>query len=135
MSVTDFVLTQPSIPIGIAEEFVERTFGLSVKLSPLQSERDQNFLAVDQRGGGQFVLKIANAQTDTTLLDLENQIMLRLSGELEAGLIPVPSQTVLAPNSNADPFIAELIHEKQTFGVRLVNFLPGELFSNTTPPI
>ena len=133
MSVTDFVLTQPSIPIGIAEEFVERTFGLSVKLSPLQSERDQNFLAVDQRGGGQFVLKIANAQTDTTLLDLENQIMLRLSGELEAGLIPVPSQTVLAPNSNADPFIAELIHEKQTFGVRLVNFLPGELFSNTTP--
>ncbi len=130
---TDFVLTQPSIPVDIAEEFVERMFGKSVRLSPLQSERDQNFLAVDQRDGERFVLKIANAQTDGTLLDLENQIMLRLSGELDPGLIPVPRQTILSSKSNADPFVTQLKHAEQVFWVRLVSFLPGKLFSKISP--
>ena len=56
----------------------ERHYGIVGRAAPLPSERDQNFLIIDARGG-KFVLKIANAQDAPELLDFQNQAMRRVA--------------------------------------------------------
>ena len=129
----DFVLTQPSIPVDFAAEFVKQNYGKSVLLLPLDSERDQNFLAEDQGNGEKFVLKIANRQTNSQLLDLENQVMLHLSKRMEQGGIPLPIETADSSISQADPFISIFEYDGQKFLARLVRFLPGKVISEIKP--
>ncbi len=64
----------PSFTAGEALAAASRNYALVGSISILPSERDQNFLIADARGG-KYVLKIANASDTPALLDFQNQAM------------------------------------------------------------
>jgi 4-aminobutyrate aminotransferase-like enzyme/Ser/Thr protein kinase RdoA (MazF antagonist) len=85
--------------------------------TPLPSERDQNFRLTDETGR-RFVLKIANASEDPTMLDCQNQAMQHLSGHV--AFCP----QVIADKSGS--FISEIRSDTDTIHkIRLVTYLPG----------
>lgn len=53
-------------------------YGIAGAVTPLPSERDQNFLLSDA-AGGKFVLKIANLHDSAEVLDFQNQAMRRVA--------------------------------------------------------
>ena len=58
-------------------------YGIEGRAAPLPSERDQNFLITDARGG-KFVLKIANRDDSAELLDFQHQAMRRVAARAAA---------------------------------------------------
>lgn len=71
MSSAEDISMQPSFPAEQAEAWAARAFGLYGTATPLESERDQNFLITTPTG--RFVLKISNPTTGREVLELENQ--------------------------------------------------------------
>lgn len=71
---------EPSAACTIARA----AYGLEAEASPLDSERDQNFL-LQVADGRRFVLKIANASEDRELLEAQNAAMAHAAG---TGLCP-----------------------------------------------
>jgi|ERR1700752_294977 len=69
----------PNVEVEQASTFLAQNYGIYGELSYLPSERDQNFL-VETKAYGKFVLKIANATEDLTLLEAQNRAMLHLLG-------------------------------------------------------
>jgi Ser/Thr protein kinase RdoA (MazF antagonist) len=70
-----------SIPNFTAAEalvYAHQLYGISGEVSPLPSERDQNFL-IRTADGRKFVLKIANRNDAAQLLDFQNQAMQRVA--------------------------------------------------------
>jgi Ser/Thr protein kinase RdoA (MazF antagonist) len=61
-----------------AVSIVKDLYGIQVTVNLLPSERDQNF-RITVETGDRFVLKIANASEDPTMLDCQNQAMQHLS--------------------------------------------------------
>ena len=92
-------------------------YGIQATAAPLPSERDQNFRLTDETGR-RFVLKIANASEDPTMLDCQNQAMQHLSGRV-----------AFCPQVVADKsgyFISEIRSAADTIHkIRLVTYLPG----------
>jgi 4-aminobutyrate aminotransferase-like enzyme/Ser/Thr protein kinase RdoA (MazF antagonist) len=72
------VATPPRLPLDLAAALADDLFGLQAIAAPLPSERDQN-IRLTTADGRRFVLKIANAAEDVTLLDAENEAMARLT--------------------------------------------------------
>ncbi|MCI0388371.1 MAG: aminotransferase class III-fold pyridoxal phosphate-dependent enzyme [Acidobacteria bacterium] len=103
----------PEHAIQIAREF----YGIHATAISLPSERDQNFL-MQTRSGERFVLKIANAREDRSMLEAQQQAMTRVARD-----VPICQRTM--------PTLAgENITEIQSpNGVRhfvwLVTYLPG----------
>ncbi len=100
-----------------AVSIVKDLYGIQAAAKPLPSERDQNF-RMSVKDGDRFVLKIANALEDRTMLDCQNQTMQHLARHV--AFCP----RVVASKSG------ELISEipSSTGGVhkvRLVTYLPG----------
>ncbi|HMV48123.1 MAG TPA: phosphotransferase, partial [Blastocatellia bacterium] len=60
---------------------VSQAYGLAVNVSPLPSERDQNFLLTTETGE-RFVFKIANATEDRALLEAQQQAMQHVAGQV-----------------------------------------------------
>ena len=106
----------PHFNLPAAERFARDLYGLHPAVTLLPSERDQNFL-LETGTGERFVLKIANAAEEHTLLEAQDQVLERLS---ETGLFPrlrlskagEEIETVFGP------------HGEEHF-VRLVTFLAG----------
>ncbi len=92
-------------------------YGIQATAEALPSERDQNF-RMCTGSNGCFVLKIANAWEDPTMLDCQNQAMQHLNRE-------VTFCPKVVANQNGE-FISE-IHSPTgaTHKVRLVTYLPG----------
>jgi 4-aminobutyrate aminotransferase-like enzyme/Ser/Thr protein kinase RdoA (MazF antagonist) len=69
--------------VGVAEEL----YGIAAVAQELPSERDQNFLL---RGpaGREFVLKLANAAEQESILDLQNRALEHLATRLEGVEVP-----------------------------------------------
>ena len=66
--------TIPSLTAAEARGIAAGEFGVAGQAAPLPSERDQNFLITDARGG-KYVLKIANVSDAPDLLEFQNQAM------------------------------------------------------------
>jgi len=64
----------PRVAPAEALAAAELEYGIVGEISPLPSERDQNYLISDAHGG-KFVLKIANLHDAHELLDLQNKAM------------------------------------------------------------
>jgi len=64
------VTPSPSFPYNQVRDFAKKAYGLSGKLSPLDSERDQNF-RIRAKTEDQFVLKIANSSEDLAVIDMQ----------------------------------------------------------------
>src|SRR5262245_15953263 len=81
-----FLQQAPQLSAAEAERLARDLYGLAASVSPLPSERDQNFLltsAGDLGTGGlgavRYVLKIANATEDRAMLEAQNAAMARAS--------------------------------------------------------
>lgn len=100
---------------------LRRDYGLSAVLTPLVSERDQNF-RVDA-GGCSHVLKISNQCEDPALLDLQNAVLAHLQRADPTLAVPrvlpaLDGSALLSwPGANG-------VHS-----VRLLSYLPGRLYS------
>ncbi|MDH3797210.1 MAG: phosphotransferase, partial [Desulfobacterales bacterium] len=100
-----------------AVAIVKDLYGIQATANPLPSERDQNFRMTAETGS-RFVLKIANALEDPTMLDCQNQAMQHLNRH-----VAFCPQVVEAKSGH-------LISETRsatgpTHQIRLVTYLPG----------
>jgi len=78
----------PRFDVAGAVRLARDLYGLEAAASPLPSERDQNFLLTTSvRAGGdggvnRYVLKIANAAEDRSMLDAQNAAMAHIAGRV-----------------------------------------------------
>jgi len=116
-----------SIPRFTAAEALAvaaRDYGISGPVSALPSERDQNFLIADPRGG-KFVLKIANRDDSPELLDFQHQAMRRVARSLRDCRV----QEVVPARAGA--FIAAIESAAGVrYCVRVTRWLNGEVLAN-----
>ncbi|MEO8635572.1 MAG: aminotransferase class III-fold pyridoxal phosphate-dependent enzyme [Gemmatimonadales bacterium] len=98
-----------------------RAYGLAGSAAPLVSERDQNFLV--EAGGRHYVLKIANALEDRAFLALQNALLEHLAATAPDLGVPRLVPTVEGTE------MAEWNAGASVYAVRLLTYLPGQLFS------
>ena len=100
-----------------AQQIAQDIFGIQGQLTPLPSERDQNFL-LHAESGDKYVLKIANATEEIALLEAQNLAMTHLNQH------GVTCPQVI--HSNSRKGIREIKSSTgETHAVRLVSYLPG----------
>ncbi len=108
---------------GISEEqaaaFLDRHYGLSGELSPLVSERDQNFL-VRPGGGPQYILKFANVAEPAAVTDFQNRALLHLARVSTD--IPVPT---VIPGKSGDYLLRVTGEHGMSHSARLLTWLDG----------
>jgi len=119
MSIFDHL---PAFNIEDAIHFAQKFYTLQVRANTLPSERDQNFL-LQADNGDQFVLKIANATEERTMLEAQNQVMRHLENYLQFCPRVIPAVggeeiTVVKSASGEQHFI------------RLVTYLRGTPLGN-----
>jgi len=102
----------PSLSLTDAADLAERVFGLVGRVTALPSDRDQNGL-IETAGGASYVLKIANAQESSAMLEAELAAMQHLA-PLE-----------LCPRGVPTVDGARMARHGQHF-VRLLTVVPGE---------
>ncbi len=128
------VLTTPP-PSFSAEEAAaigRRLYGLEGALSPLNSERDQNF-RLTEADGTSWVLKIANAAESFEALDFQAALLRHVQG-VDADL-PLPhlrpTQGDLGGGSGGRRDLGEAQgRDGARHYVRVVSWLPGRLYSS-----
>ena len=79
------VRTAPKVSLSAAEDIAREVYGLQARAEILPSERDANFLLRDGAGSG-FVLKIANSEETSAILEMQNEAISRLR-TAAAGLV------------------------------------------------
>jgi 4-aminobutyrate aminotransferase-like enzyme/Ser/Thr protein kinase RdoA (MazF antagonist) len=100
-----------------AVSIVKDLYGIQATAKPLPSERDQNF-RMSAGEGGNFVLKMANALEDRTMLDCQNQTMQHLARH-----VAFCPRVVAARSGDLISEIQSSTGESHM--VRLVTYLPG----------
>lgn len=98
-------------------------YGLSGALSPLDSERDQNF-RLTEAGGTSWVLKIANAAEDAQALAFQAGLLQHVRAVDPDLPLPHLRQTLTGEDLGETRGRGGQVHF-----VRLVSWLPGQLFS------
>jgi 4-aminobutyrate aminotransferase-like enzyme/Ser/Thr protein kinase RdoA (MazF antagonist) len=112
---------KPAFSREDAQRLLARDYGIEGSLRDLVSERDQNFL-VDS-AAGKFVLKIGNVVEDPGFLALQHAAMKHVAlTDPHLGV-----QRVVATRAGED--IVTWEHAASHHAVRLLTFLPGELYS------
>jgi Ser/Thr protein kinase RdoA (MazF antagonist) len=100
-----------------AEAIAAEHFGLRADAQPLPSERDQNFLLTNATGE-KFVLKIANAREERSLLEAQNAVLHHLGERITF------CQRLVPAASGAEMIAVEAASDVRHY-VRLVHYLPG----------
>lgn len=102
-------------------------YGLDGDVSPLSSERDQNFL-VRAREGPIAVLKIANPSEPETVLDLQNRAIEHLARHAPTLAVPriIPARSGAALTTTVGP-------DGRTYLVRALGYVPGRCLAEVTP--
>lgn len=117
----------PSFTPAEALAVAAREYGLRGKVSPLPSERDQNFLITDA-AGAKYVLKIANVGDAPELLDFQNQAM----RHVERSLADCRVQRIVCSLQGLD---ITNIHNARTgtdHCVRVLTWIDGEVLAAGT---
>jgi 4-aminobutyrate aminotransferase-like enzyme/Ser/Thr protein kinase RdoA (MazF antagonist) len=110
-----------------AEAIARTKFGVEGTASELPSYIDRNF-RIDATGGGRFVLKIANAQTDRAQMEFEGLAM----NVLSAAELSLQTPRVRA---GTDGELAEVTDAAGVrYVARMVNYLEGALFVDAGTP-
>jgi 4-aminobutyrate aminotransferase-like enzyme/Ser/Thr protein kinase RdoA (MazF antagonist) len=86
----DAILHAPALTPAEAADLARRLYGIDGDTSSLASERDQNFL-LRTADGNRFVLKIANASDDFTLLEAQNAALAYVGRRTSLCPRPVPA--------------------------------------------
>ena len=104
--------------IGLAKAY----YGFDAQVSPLASERDQNF-RVDAGAAGRFVLKIANVAEERATLQMQVALLKHVAAADPA--LPLPK---LVPAKSGDDFAVAEKSGRQ-HAIRLVTYLEGTPFA------
>ena len=116
----------PAFPAEEAAGLARDLYGLAGTLTPLDSERDQNF-RLTEADGTHWVLKIANAAEGFEALDFQAALLRHVQGA-DAGL-PLPHLR--------RPRVAMILgrlpcaQTDQEHFVRVVSWLPGQLYPSS----
>ena len=139
------ICNKPSFSLIDAEAIAWTHFGIRGVASHLPGERDQNFKLtcasdIEFSGHQNFVIKIANPDTDLKLLELENaalQIAYSMNLGTDSNGINSPGSGFEIPKliqSSAKTSIVELIDTQHRMCfVRCISFLPGETLAAFRP--
>ena len=103
-------------------------YGRTGAVSALPSERDQNFLIADARGG-KFVLKIANSNDAQELLDCQNQAM----RHVEKSVAGCRVQRIVRSLQGSDTTTIRSARSGADHCVRLMTWIDGEVLAKTAP--
>jgi len=99
-------------------------YRLEGKLSPLPSERDQNFL-LQTTSGGAFVVKIANRRESPQVLEMQNRVLFHLRETASNLCFPEPLP------SRREKFLEEIrIHGTPRHLLRILTYLPGRFLAD-----
>lgn len=110
----------PDFPIEKVYDIANKLYGLTGKLSPLNSERDQNF-RISTETGDQFVLKIANSAEDPAIIDMQIKALEHIA--LVDPALPVPK--VLRSRNGLT--IEQIQAENGTnHHLRILTYMPGD---------
>ena len=109
----------PGFAVDDAAEIARTRFGIEGGLSPLRSERDQNFRVGPPNRTG-FVLKISNIDEDTDVVDFHTQALLHIERR-DPGL-PVP-HVIRTQTGEARTIVEGPGGKPHIF--RVLSFLPG----------
>ncbi len=119
MSLLDYT---PSFSVEDASLLAQNIYAIRAAATPLPGERDQNFL-LEAPFGESFVLKIANATEEPSMLDAQRQAMAHVARQ-------TPLCPRVVPTKSGD-WTAEV---RSSSGVkhivRLVTYLPGVTFGS-----
>ncbi len=102
-------------------------FGLTARVRPLPSERDQNFL-LETGTGPQFVMKIANSSEGREVLEAQDAVL-----EHVARLAPSVRCPRIRPASLGQRIAEARGADGSMHFVRLLTYLPGHLFVEVSP--
>jgi Ser/Thr protein kinase RdoA (MazF antagonist) len=116
----------PRFSPSAAERIARHLFGLTATASPLPSERDQNFALTT--GAGKFVLKIAKADEEQAVLELQNAAL-----EHVAQVAPELMISRLQPTVSGAAMATVPDEGGRLFFVRLATWVDGELLVNVAP--
>lgn len=118
---------RPNLLPDRAVEIAREHFSLqAARAEPLPSDRDQNFLLIDERSERRYVLKLAHSGEDRTVLDFQNRILEHLA---RAGF---GLSEILLANDGRE--IVEVPGpEDQVYFTRLLTWLPGEPLYRANP--
>jgi len=123
----DYDNTIPSFSVNQAVRFAEQIFGLNAAAQSLPGERDKNFLLKDN-SGKQYVLKIANAEDNKSVLDFQNKAMEHIQRKSEECLCPT-----VFPTQEGDNISIVRDSNKHPYFIRLLSFIPGTPFAGINP--
>ena len=125
-NITSFTVLEhpaPSFTTSEASELAKFWFKETLDVSPLVSERDQNFLLTNKKSK-KFVLKIANAAESAEVLDFQNQAMNHMAKQDPS--LPLPRACLSLDKQQ--------IHRLELNGnehfVRVVTYLSGRLLDD-----
>ena len=112
----------PSFTISAVLALAGDLYGLEGSISPLDSERDQNF-RLDTPGGDQFVIKIANSDLDPDVLRMQVAALAHIA-KVDPEL-PVPRVLHAQSGAALTPIQA---HDGRTHYVHVLTYLPGRSY-------
>ncbi len=116
----------PELPENEVSDLLIREYGLQGNLSPLVSERDQNF-RLDIADGRQFVVKIANSAEPAQITDFQIQALLHL----EASECQVTVPEVI--RTRAGSVSSKIASANASHVLRVVSYVPGRPVEGTVP--
>jgi 4-aminobutyrate aminotransferase-like enzyme/Ser/Thr protein kinase RdoA (MazF antagonist) len=120
------VQSAPRFTAAEALCFAQQLYGITATATPLTSERDQNFL-LTTADGRQYVLKIANAQEERAILELQNATLTHVATQSD---IPVAH---LQPTVDGQQIATVTGAAGASHLVRLLTYLPGKPLGAVKP--
>ena len=118
MSVTTRI-APPRFSETAASALVRELWGLSGRLDPLPSERDQNF-RLTTGAGDRFVLKISESAESRAVLECQNAMLVRLVAALPAYGFPA-----FVPDREGQAIATAAGEDGAAHHVRLLRYVPG----------
>ena len=115
----------PRLSLDDAQQAASTWFSDIVDLEPLDSERDQNFLATNKKQQ-QYVLKIANSKESFDVLDFQNQALNHLLKSSPSLLLPRVCQDLSGKE------ISSIVVNNSQHYVRLLSFIKGVPLEDST---
>jgi 4-aminobutyrate aminotransferase-like enzyme/Ser/Thr protein kinase RdoA (MazF antagonist) len=109
----------PSFTIEQVKSIANKLYGLTGSLSPLDSERDQNF-RISAETGDQFVIKIANSAEDPAIIDMQLKALEHIA--LVDPELPVPR---VLSSRNGSPIEHIQAENGTNHCVRILTYLSG----------
>ncbi len=125
MSSKQEILNKPRFSTEEVETIAQQHFNVLATATELAGERDQNFLLAGEQN--QWILKIANSQTDPKILELENAAI-GIVAALDAIESPGLNKSI-----GGSTIVSIATADNQTCFARMLSFVPGVPLSKFRP--